>query len=97
MPAKLLIDNINVCARYNDSVLHCTFSDLLKMADITPAHKIITDLLVFYLVYQNILNVSCIIKFESLQKNIYQHTYVVFRKGYCAEYCLISLWKVKRQ
>ena len=42
IPAKFLIDNVNVCAPYqyitsiyNATVLHCTFPDLLKMADIT--------------------------------------------------------------
>ena len=103
IPAKLLIDNVNVCAPditriYNDSVLNCTFPDLLKMADITPAHeKDETTLKDNYRPISILPSVSKLferIMYDQIWTFIekYLSAYLCgFRKGYSTEYCLISM------
>ena len=103
IPAKLLIDNVKACAPditriYNDSVLNYTFPDLLKMADITPAHK--KDETTLKNNYRPISILPSVSKlFERIMYDqiwtfieTYLSAYLCgFRKGYSTEYCLISM------
>jgi hypothetical protein len=103
IPAKILVENADICTPYitkiyNDSIASSKFPELLKLADITPAHK--KDETILKNNYRPVSILPCVSKIFG--RNMYDQIWTFiekhlspylcgFRKGYSTEYCLIAM------
>ena len=108
IPSKVIVENNDICSPfiskiYNDSIIGGTFPELLKMADVTPAHKKEDPS-----IKENYRPVSILPSISKIfEKTMYKHIYKYmnnhlseylcgFRAGYSTQYCLILMlekWK----
>ena len=103
IPAKVLVNCKDICAEcitnvYNDSLSECNFPALLKLADISPAHKKFeTTLKINYRPISILPSVSKIFEGNMYDQiyaymNKYLSPYLCgFGKGYSAQHCLMVM------
>ena len=110
IPTKLIKNNSDLFADFtnffvnfanlNDSIVHSTFSSLLKLANITPVHKKDSETSKYHYrpvsVLSNISKIHERLMFKQISKDFepfFSKFQCSSRKGFCVQQCLLSMLK----